>query len=473
MLRQVFVIKGDDIIYQRIFGNALNRNEVEDLRFKIKSEARKKSEETVGFFDYYRYRVSYAMELQLNLSFIFITGLMDDFFRLIRPVLNNFKEEFLNIYSECIEEKEIDPLLKVSLNSIIDSMHSSINSKISIVGFSGVGKTTIKNLIKEGEIPLQHIPTMSGDMTTVQIGKLQFQLFDFAGQEQFKYLWKGFIKGSNAVLVVTDSTPINVEKSRFFINLRNDEAPYAFIAIIGNKQDLDSAMKIENIENILGLKTYPMVANKVENRDKMIRIIADILDINLESSPLLEGIVEKEKVEETSEPTLEVAQEDAADLKKVFKNVNLDLKLCNELIRDIKGVKVENILRNHFNMISSTIKALNNNEELAYEDFYKHFQDHSENRFYCKNVALKQFLEVQFLLLKKSIDEDEFNATKLKDDLDIIINALMCAYFTMASPFKYPIYETLRNKLELDNFDVQTVKDVHAYYLRILNKISK
>ncbi len=473
MLRQVFVIKGDDIIYQRIFANALNRNEVEDLRFKIKSEARKKSEEPIGFFDYYKYRVSYAMELQLNLSFIIITGLMDDYFRLIRPVLYNLKEEFLKIYSESNEQKEIDLSLKESLNSIIDSMHSSISSKISLVGFSGVGKTTIKNLLKEDEIPLQHIPTISGDMTTVQIGKLQFQLFDFAGQEQFKYLWKGFIKGSTAVLVVTDSTPINVEKSRFFINLRNEEAPYAFIAIIGNKQDLDSAMKIENIENILGLKTYPMVANKDENRDKMIHIIADILDINVESSPLLEGTVEKEKVEEIAEPTPEVAKEDEAPLKKVYKNVNLDLKLCNELIRDIKGVKVENILRNHFNMISSTIKALNNNEELAYEDFYKLFQDHSENRFECKNIALKQFLEVQFLLLKKSIDEDEIIATKLKDDLDIVINALICAYFTIANPFKYPIYETLLNKLELDNFDAQTVKEIHAYYLRILNKISK
>ena len=41
MLRQVFVIKGDDIIYQRIFGNALNKYEVEDLRFKIKSDAMK------------------------------------------------------------------------------------------------------------------------------------------------------------------------------------------------------------------------------------------------------------------------------------------------------------------------------------------------------------------------------------------------------------------------------------------------
>ena len=474
MIRQVFVIKGDEIIYQRIFGNALSKENVENLRFKIKQDTIKESEKSIGYFDFYKYRVAYIIELELDLIFIIITGLVDDFFRLIQPILNNFKDEFLKLFGDDIKDKNLDSEKIKILDLVLDSMHNEIKPKISVVGFSGVGKTTIKNLIKSGEVPLQHIPTISGDIATIKIGKLQFSLFDFAGQEQYKYLWKGFIKGSNAVIVVTDSTPINVEKSRYFISLRNDEAPYAQIAVIGNKQDLSHSMIVKNIENILGLKTYPMVANSSDNREKMIQIIADILDMSIYSSPLMEGTIDKENLEQfqnTEAETETVLDFDIAEEK--FGNVKLDPNLLDEVINDIKGVKVENILRNHLKIINSTLKVLNNNEELTFEEFYKNYQDYVKKEFICRNIALKQFLETQFSLLKKSVEEDKFIAIKLKDDKDVIINALLCAYLSQSYPYKFPIFEKLSNLSIFSGFDAQTVKEIHAYYLRIMNKIGK
>ncbi|GAH20676.1 unnamed protein product, partial [marine sediment metagenome] len=82
------------------------------------------------------------------------------------------------------------------------------------------------------EIPLQHVPTISGDIATIKIGKLFFRLFDFAGQEQFKFLWKNFIKESDAVLIITDSTIRNVEKSRYFSGLVFDRNTQLVIAKI-------------------------------------------------------------------------------------------------------------------------------------------------------------------------------------------------------------------------------------------------
>ena len=127
-------------------------------------------------------------------------------------------------------------------------MHRNLKPKIALVGFAGVGKTTIKQLIKMDEIPLQHVPTITGEIATIKIGKLFFRLFDFAGQEQFKFLWKGFIKESDAVLVVTDSTLKNIEKSKFFLELKTKEVPHARAAIIGNKQDLSNALSVKEIE---------------------------------------------------------------------------------------------------------------------------------------------------------------------------------------------------------------------------------
>lgn len=301
MLRQVYIIKQDDIIYKRIFGNALTDPEIEDISFKIRNMARKAKEKETSHIDFFNYRVSYDVELELNLIFIFVTGLVDDYFRSIKTQLSNFKEDFLKLFADSIEKEMLDYSKIDILNAIIDKMHRNLKPKIAVVGFSGVGKTTIKKLLKLDEIPLQHIPTISGDIATIKIGKLFFSLFDFAGQDQFKYLWKGFIKGSDAVLIITDSTLKNIEKSRFFLELKEKEAYYARSAIIGNKQDLPNVMNVKEIEKLLGLKTYPMIANRIENRDKMIQIITEILDMNIESNPLLDDLVETKQVTEEIE----------------------------------------------------------------------------------------------------------------------------------------------------------------------------
>jgi len=199
----------------------------------------------------------------------------------------------------------------------------------------------------------------------------------------------------------------------------------------------------------------------------MIQIIANILDMNIASSPLLEGLVDTETIQEDEKATtIDPIKHEISDF---IRDVNIDINLCNEVTDDIKGVKVETILRNHLKMINYTIKILNNNE-FTFEEFYNYYQGYINNEFVCRNIALKQFLETQFSLLQKSIEEDEFVATKLKDDVDAIINALICAYLTKANPNKYPIFENILNQFNFKGFDAQTVKEIHAYYLRIINK---
>ncbi|MFX1288277.1 MAG: ADP-ribosylation factor-like protein, partial [Promethearchaeota archaeon] len=238
----------------------------------------------VEYHDYYKYRISYITEKEQELIFLFVTGLTDNFEN-IKKELIKCKKEFLNLFEDILHHK-FDAKTFEIFDPIIDSTHRNLRPKISLVGFSGVGKTTITRLIKAEEIPVEHIPTITGDIATIKIGKLHFHLWDFAGQEQFSYLWNNFIKGSDAVLLITDSTLVNVEKSKFFLELIKEQAPQAHTSVIGNKQDLPDAMKPEQIEKILGLKVYSMVAKDQGNRDKMITIIADILEMSAEVSPL-------------------------------------------------------------------------------------------------------------------------------------------------------------------------------------------
>ncbi|MFX0028181.1 MAG: ADP-ribosylation factor-like protein, partial [Candidatus Hermodarchaeota archaeon] len=186
--------------------------------------------------------------------------------------------------------------------------------------------------IRAEEIPMQHIPTITGDIATVKIGKLHFHLWDFAGQEQFSYLWDNFIKGSDAALLITDSTLENVEKSKFFLELIKEQSPHAHTAVIGNKQDLKGAINPAQIERVLGLKSYSMVAKDPENRNKMIQIIADILEMSAEVSPLLKPLLERDKLIEEATGALK-----SADFEKAAFLFDKISYLCVELGDDSLG----------------------------------------------------------------------------------------------------------------------------------------
>jgi small GTP-binding protein len=331
ILRQVYIYKGEDLLYYMHFGKALKQ----DLFSKLVKELMqdiyaKKSIQSVESHDYYKYKISYTASQEHDLLFLFVTGLTDSN-ESIKKELIRCKKEFLNLFSDILQHKFDAKTFEV-FDPTIDSIHRNLRPKISLVGFSGVGKTTITKLIKAEEIPMKHVPTITGDIATIKIGKLYFHLWDFAGQEQFSYLWNNFVKGSDAVLLITDSSLENVEKSKFFLELIKEEAPQAHTAVIGNKQDLSEALKPIQIEKILGLKTYSMIAKENKNRDKMIQIIADVLEMSAEVSPLLKPLLERDRLTEEAMNALENAEFSEAAL--LFEKIS---DLCIELGDDSLG----------------------------------------------------------------------------------------------------------------------------------------
>ncbi|MFX1303217.1 MAG: ADP-ribosylation factor-like protein [Promethearchaeota archaeon] len=326
----MFIYRGNELLYYRHFGKALKQEALNLLVEDIIDEALISRESKLGFHDYYKYRVSFITEKETNLIFLFVSSLTDKFEN-IKKELVKCKTEFLNLFADILQHRFDAKTFEV-FDPIIDSIHRNLRPKISLVGFSGVGKTTITRLIKADEIPMQHIPTITGDIATIRIGKLHFHLWDFAGQEQFSYLWNNFIKGSDAILLITDSTLENVEKSKYFLELIKEQAPYAQSAVIGNKQDLKSAMNPVQIENLLGLKAYSMIALDPKNRDKMIQIIADILEMSAEVSPLLKPLLERDKLTEEAVKALK-----NADFNKAAFLFDKISDLCIELGDDSLG----------------------------------------------------------------------------------------------------------------------------------------
>ncbi|MFX1445349.1 MAG: ADP-ribosylation factor-like protein, partial [Promethearchaeota archaeon] len=290
----------------------------------------RKSTQSIESHDYYKYKISYTASREHELLFLFVTGLTDSIDSIKKELLR-CKREFLNLFSDILQHKFDAKTFEV-FDPTIDTIHRNLRPKISLVGFSGVGKTTITKLIKAEEIPMKHVPTITGDIATIKIGKLYFHLWDFAGQEQFSYLWNNFVKGSDAVLLITDSTLENIEKSKFFLELIKEEAPQAHTAVIANKQDLPEALKPIQIEKIIALKTYSMIAKESQNRNKMIQIIADVLEMSAEVSPLLKPLLERDRLTEEAMNALENAEFSEASL--LFEKIS---DLCIELGDDSLG----------------------------------------------------------------------------------------------------------------------------------------
>ncbi|MFX0082164.1 MAG: ADP-ribosylation factor-like protein [Candidatus Hodarchaeota archaeon] len=321
MLRQVYILKDDIMLYNKNFGKSISVEDFQKLIQEILEETEKGTH--LESYDFFKYKLVYSYGKDEGLMFIFITDINDEIKR-SKEELKKLKNEFLETFGDSLDN--LDPTLMEILDPIIDTTHRNLKTKISLVGFSGVGKTTTTNLICADEIPSVHIPTITGRISTVKIGKLYFHLWDFAGQEQFSYLWNDFILGSDAVLIITDSTLENVEKSKFFVELIKEHAPYAHTAVIGNKQDLPDALSIEKIQEILGLKTYSMVAIDPENRDKMIQIVADILEISTDASPLLKPLFERDQLINKARACLESG--DIAQTAEYFEKIS---DLCLEL----------------------------------------------------------------------------------------------------------------------------------------------
>jgi small GTP-binding protein len=193
------------------------------------------------------------------------------------------QEEFIKIFNRLPkEEDKLEAELKIE-NSLLNVFEKTVDKilfpylKTVIIGGGGVGKTTLLKLIVGEKTTSEYLPTVGVDVKEFDdaIKNINLVLWDFSGQPRFRKLWRQFLEGTDIAILVTDSTPKNIEETKGIYQLIKEEKPELNFILVANKQDLPEAISPETIGKYIGIKAHGLVAIDPNYRKRILEIIKE------------------------------------------------------------------------------------------------------------------------------------------------------------------------------------------------------
>ena len=136
--------------------------------------------------------------------------------------------------------------------------------KILTAGEGGVGKTTLLHRYVEGRFSAQTKMTIGVEFflkeTVIDEKQCTLQLWDFGGQERFRFLLESYVLGAMGALLLFDLTRMmtleNLEQGLKIVRKGNPDLPVLFL---GTKLDLADEIQVDDDYAMTFLKEYNLI----------------------------------------------------------------------------------------------------------------------------------------------------------------------------------------------------------------------
>ncbi|EFA86380.1 hypothetical protein PPL_00172 [Heterostelium album PN500] len=165
-----------------------------------------------------------------------------------------------------------------SLNKVGNLFHSKKSLKVVMVGLDYSGKTTILYKLKLGCI-IETIPTIGINIETIEMKNDSFTIYDVCGVDSTKLLWKKYMKTSNAIIFVLDSSDRErLADVAIELKIILDEPNLANtpLLIMANKQDEPNSLSIAELTQQLNL--HSICKNRAWHIQKTVAMTGEGLD---------------------------------------------------------------------------------------------------------------------------------------------------------------------------------------------------
>lgn len=206
----------------------------------------------------------------------------------ITPKLHKLIKIITKFLAKCeISDKSLTEKQKQDLEAAVSSNVSDLlklrPAKISVIGYDFTGKSSICEMLQSGSIPRKYKETTHLKKNKTELFGMPILLWDIPDQGDIgDNVWRSFILGSDAVIIVLDSTRENIVESKMMVELTDEIIPNAELLIIANKQDSEDALEPNKIEEILQCKVFPFIANDSKNSNVIQKQVAKLLEIKAE-----------------------------------------------------------------------------------------------------------------------------------------------------------------------------------------------
>lgn len=161
--------------------------------------------------------------------------------------------------------------------------------KVLITGEGGVGKTTLLHRYIERKFIASTKMTIGVEFFLKEVEvdgkKVLLQVWDFGGQERFRFLLRNYARGAKGALFLFDLTrPISLENIEEWLEISRTEDKNIPILLIGSKLDLAEATVIEEkfveeLKDKYNLFDFLKVSSKTgENVDLAFQKIANEIE---------------------------------------------------------------------------------------------------------------------------------------------------------------------------------------------------